>query len=299
MITVNSLSGGKTSSYIAAKYPADHNIFAVVCLDDQSCKPKDKALIAYANNKLEKYAHQYGEFIATAEDDQTLRVMMDLEQYIGKDITWVRGKSFDSVVNGRQTRLPYRLRRYCTSSMKMEPIFEWWLLNIGEKVDMRIGFRFDEFKRMERFVNNNPGKMKYPVSCSLKGERQQKHEDFDWRYVSFPLIQDAVTKEMVNNYWTNNAYFGGDLFEERKKIEFPSISNCVGCFHKKPDTLCIMAQMHPEKMQWFANQELLNKGTWLDTKITYQQLIDHSKNSFTEDMLRESGASCDSGGCTD
>ena len=299
MKSVNSLSGGKTSSYIAVNHPADYNVFAVVCLEDNSCKPKDKSIIDYANKKLSRYSDIYGEFIATAEDDATLKVMMDLEQILGKEITWVRGKSFDQVVHGRQTRLPSWARRYCTTYMKMDPIFEWWLLNIGEKVEMRIGFRFDEFKRMERFVNNNPNKMKFPIACNLYGEKQQKHQEYDWRYVSFPLIQNGITKEMVNDYWIKNGYFGGDLFEERKQIKFPSISNCVGCFYKKPDTLCIMAQMHPEKMQWFADQEKLNKGTWLDSKISYQELIDHSKNSFTEDMLREQGASCDSGGCTD
>jgi hypothetical protein len=30
MITVNSLSGGKTSSYLAKHYPADYNLFALV-----------------------------------------------------------------------------------------------------------------------------------------------------------------------------------------------------------------------------------------------------------------------------
>ncbi len=37
--------------------------------------------------------------------------------------------------------------------MKMQALFEWWLIEIGEKVDMRIGFRADEFDRMERFFN--------------------------------------------------------------------------------------------------------------------------------------------------
>ena len=30
MITVNSVSGGKTSAYIAANYPADYDVFALV-----------------------------------------------------------------------------------------------------------------------------------------------------------------------------------------------------------------------------------------------------------------------------
>lgn len=35
MKTVNSLSGGKTSSYIAVHYPADYDIFALVKVKDK------------------------------------------------------------------------------------------------------------------------------------------------------------------------------------------------------------------------------------------------------------------------
>ena len=35
LITVNSLSGGKTSSYIAANYPADYNVFALVRMNGE------------------------------------------------------------------------------------------------------------------------------------------------------------------------------------------------------------------------------------------------------------------------
>lgn len=44
MKTVNSLSGGKTSSYIAANYPADYNIFALVRIEDKNCKFPDEKI---------------------------------------------------------------------------------------------------------------------------------------------------------------------------------------------------------------------------------------------------------------
>ena len=47
MIKVNSLSGGKTSSFMAEKYPADFNVFALVTIEAEYCKPKDKSLINY------------------------------------------------------------------------------------------------------------------------------------------------------------------------------------------------------------------------------------------------------------
>lgn len=299
MITVNSLSGGKTSSFIAAKYPANYELFSLVCIDDKNCTPKDKSLVYYVNEKLEKFIPEFGEFIATAEDDATLVAMRDLEQYLGKEIIWVRGKSFDDVIDlGTQTRLPSWARRYCTEQMKLEPIFRWWFNNIGEKCEMRIGFRFDEFDRMQRFFNNSdPTNFKIPVSCSTKGQRLQRHENFNWRFCSFPLIKDGITKQVVEDYWRKNGWIGGNLFEEKRQIEFPVVSNCVGCFHKKPETLCVMAAMHPEKMRWFALQEDKEMGTWLDSKVKYETFIAHSQNWIPE-MIKEN-ASCDSGGCTD
>lgn len=255
-----------------------------------SSTPKDRSLIQYVNAKLEKYIPKYGEFIATAEADATLYAMRDLEQILGKEIIWVRGKSFDDVIDlGTQTRLPSWATRYCTEQMKLQPIFDWWLYEIGEKVNMRIGFRYDEFDRMERFFNNSdPTNFRIPVACSTRGKRLQRHETFNWRFCSFPLIKHGIVKDDINTFWKG------------KDITFPVISNCVGCFHKKADTLAIMWNMYPEKMQWFAEQEKKEMGTWLDSRVTYAAIGEHAlATPYTEDMLRESGAACDAGGCTD
>lgn len=308
MKSVNSLSAGETSSYMAVHFPADYDVFSVVCIDDTRCKPSDPAVIEYANRKLEKYSTQYGEFIATAEDDKSLVVMMDLEQIIGREITWVRGQSFDyiirnkSIFGGEPSRLPHRISRYCTTIMKMQAIFEWWWNNIYEKVDMRIGFRIDEFKRMERFFNNsNPTQFSIPISCSTQGQRLQKNQTFKWRYCSFPLVENMVTKFDVKKYWRENGWIQADLFQERRQIKFPAISNCVGCFHKNPETLATMWEMHPAKMTWFAEQEKIGKGTWLDTGQTYFQIGENRYEIAKEVMyeIMEMGESCDSGGCTD
>ena len=68
MKSINSLSGGKTSSYLAVHYPADYNIFSLVCIDDKKCVPLDKKIVQSINDKFEKYGYikKYGEFIATA-----------------------------------------------------------------------------------------------------------------------------------------------------------------------------------------------------------------------------------------
>ena len=92
MKTVNSLSGGKTSSYIAANYPADYDVFALVRTDDKNCIYPDKKLRQEVEDRIQ------APFIGTLEDDTIIHTMLDLEQYIGRKITWVTGKTFDETI---------------------------------------------------------------------------------------------------------------------------------------------------------------------------------------------------------
>ena len=73
MKTLNSISGGKTSSYLAKHYKADFNVFALVRIEDTRCTPKDKKLVQLVSDKIGM------DFIATAENDKTLKVVLDLE----------------------------------------------------------------------------------------------------------------------------------------------------------------------------------------------------------------------------
>lgn len=304
-ITVNSISGGKSSGYLAARYPADYNVFALVCLDQ--CRIKDTGLMRYAQEKLADYAEEYGDVIGTAESDETLAAMRDLEQYIGREITWVRGPSYDSLLSGgwaaygggSKTRLPSWARRYCTVEMKLVPIFLWWWKNFDQPVTMRIGFRRDEFRRMLRFMHGSPGQFRFPVSCSIRGQRKMKWQTFDWRRLSFPLIEDNIDQDAVSDYWASHGFVGGTLFEQRRQIHFPAVSNCVGCFHKSIEILAYMAQLEPEKMDWFAEQENKGKGRWLDAEITYRTIIEQRASLWKEIPfeMETTGQTCAGGDC--
>jgi hypothetical protein len=61
MKTVNSLSGGKTSSYIAANYPADYNVFSLVRTDDVRVLFPDAKVRQIVSDRIGK------EFIGTLE----------------------------------------------------------------------------------------------------------------------------------------------------------------------------------------------------------------------------------------
>ena len=122
-ITVNSLSGGKTSSYIASNYKADYNVFALVTTNDKNCIFKDKKIRKIVSDKIGK------DFIGTLEMDKIIYTMLDLEQYIGSEITWLSGITFEEVIKNKRGWLPNVLHRYCTTHLKMEPIFNWWREN--------------------------------------------------------------------------------------------------------------------------------------------------------------------------
>lgn len=304
MKTVNSLSSGKSSSLIAMEYKADYDVFSVVCSDSKKIKVKDPAVLKYAQDKLSGFVEEFGEFIATVEDDLSLKVMMDLEQLIGREITWVRGKSFEQVIsNPSKTRLPGKLFRYCTEQMKLLPIFLWWWRELNaERCRMRIGFRSEEFKRMLRFFNNSdPSYFKHPTSTSTRGKRIQKHTTFKWRFCEMPLIEDRKDRTYVNNFWDQEFEFGiGGILSDKRKVIFPIESNCVGCFWKDTATIATQSVANPEKIQWFSDQEKIGRGTWRSDGITYQELIDNPEKYGLDKLFEyEQGIySCDSGGCT-
>ena len=153
MKTVNSLSGGKTSAYIAANYPADYNVFALVRTNDINCLYPDKKLRQEVSDRIGT------EFIGTLEDDVIIHTMLDLEQFIGKKINWVTGKAFDEIIIRKDKKyLPNVTQRFCTSEMKLKPLFDWWYKSINEVVEMRIGFRANEGSRAKTMlskVNHN------------------------------------------------------------------------------------------------------------------------------------------------
>ncbi len=269
MKIINSLSGGKTSSYMACHYPADYNVFALITIDDFNCKPKDQALINYIESKINK------EFIATAEDDKTLYAVMNLEQKIGTNIIWLNDLSFDKLIAKRK-RLPNKIWRFCTIDMKLIPIYNWWKENIKEKIIMQVGYRYDEMERSYRFSN----KMKDIIGKSKTGN-SNKWGEIEWREGKFPLIEDRILHHKIID-WANNS-----------GIIFPNDSNCVGCFWKPKQQLRKNWDDNEQKMQWFSNQEI-NKKWKLET--TYEKIKQYPLQS---DFDFGTGSGCQAGFCTD
>lgn len=279
MKKVNSLSGGKTSSFIAANYPADYNVFSLVRTDDTNCLFPDKKIRQIVSDKIGK------EFIGTLEEDAIIYTMLDLEQFIGKKINWVSGITFDEVVEKKGGWLPNKLHRYCTTNLKLIPIFEWWYKNINDPVEMRIGYRANELKRAIRMNDklNKNGLLEIKATVSKHPNGRNKWQIFEWQKPSFPLIDDNIRKDKIEEFWKN------------KPIRFAWMNNCVGCFHRNEMLLKKMFDKNTNKMQWFADQEIgrNGKGTW-KTGITYEKIKKH-KMQF--ELFDDDFNDCDSGYC--
>ncbi len=259
MITVNSLSGGKTSSYMAAHYPADYNIFALVRIEAEYCKPKDESLVKYVS-----------------DSDKTLYVVRDLEQIIGKEIIWVTGNSFEEVILKKKA-LPNIIWRFCTTEMKMKPIFDYCQTSLKQVVNMQIGFRYDEKERSNRENTS----FKAIVGQSENG--RNKWEDIYWRELSYPMIEDKKSHGHIIKW------------SESTNLVFPADSNCVGCFWKPIQQLRKNWENEPQKMRWFAEMEQKMKRRF-KSEMSYNTV---KKIGLQTDFFFGTGSGCQAGFCTD
>ena len=279
MKTVNLISGGKTSAYISANYESDYNVFALVRIEDNKSKFKDKKIRREVEDRIQM------PFVATAEDDTIIYTILDLEQFIGKKIDWVSGKTFDKVLDTAGT-LPDPLRRYCTTQMKLEPIFEWWREKIKEPAEFRLGFRANEQARAKRTLEktNENGCLEMKAIVG-KRKTRNKWGIIEWQKPVFPLIKDNIYKDNIEKFWKG------------KPVRFAWMNNCVGCFHKTPLLIKKMYNKHPNKIEWFASKEKIkhNKDVWYKSKnLSFSQII--KWNNQTE-LFDNDFSECDSGYC--
>jgi hypothetical protein len=286
MKSINSLSGGKTSSYLAYHYPADYNLFSLVCIDDINSANKDKKLIQQVNDKLQKYCSNKPEFIATAEDDKTIKVILDLEQLIGQEIIWLRGDSFEIVNKKHGKTVPNMAMRYCTTDMKIKPIAEWVYNNIGktecgdfQPVFSNIGIRYDEEHRAKI---GNERKLNTKIVIGKRGS-QNKWKNFHWGIANYPLVNNKIHHYQIRKFW------------ETKDLIFPEDSNCVGCFWKDVQQLRKNWDNNNSKMQWFADQESNSKYNY-KSNMTYEQI---KRIGLQQDFFFGTGSGCQAGFCTD
>lgn len=283
MKTVNSISGGQTSAYIAANYPADYNVFALVTVTDEKCIFPDKKIRQLVSDKIGK------EFIGTVEDDTIIYTILDLEQFIGKKIDWVAGGYFEDIMlRNNKTYVPQSNQRFCTTEMKVNPIKKFWQENIKEPCEMRIGFRANEHARaktmIEKLNDNGFHSDKFIVGNHKNGNNKWK--ELEWRKPSFPLINDGLFKDDIQKYWKD------------KPVRFAWLNNCVGCMGANPLYIRHQHLKNENKINWFVEQEKKSiehyNRCWRIDGLSYEKIINTNKQFelFDDDFNQ-----CDSGYC--
>lgn len=289
MKTVNSISGGQTSAYIAVNYPADYNIFSLVTTNDIKCQYPDAKVRQIVSDKIGK------EFIGTLEDDLIIRTILELEQFIGTEIDWCAGKTFDEVIerkprpNGDKViYLPNPTMRFCTTEMKLQPIFNWWKKTINEPAEFRIGFRANEQSRARNMIEklNSNGLSEFKTIIGQSKNGRNKWKNIEWQKPAFPLIKDAIFKDKIVEFWKD------------KNVTFAKHNNCIGCFHREIHFLKYMSNKHPNKFQWFIDKEIesrkvYNNRSW-NLNISYEKIKNHK---LQIDMFDDDFNECDSGYC--
>ena len=276
MKTITSVSGGRTSSYMSLNFPTQYNIFSLVRIEDYSCAPKDKKLIQYVEDKIQM------PFIATAESDKTLYVLQQLEQDLGKSIIWVSGDTFEQVIKNRSNALPNRRMRFCTTYMKMTPIFWYCYLylmdDIDDLVNMNIGYRFDEPNRKTDDLFD------FAFSCNNYGNKHQNWiREFEWRNCYTPLKKHKIDNIIIKDFFINKI-----------KYVFPKHSNCVGCFNKTEIELQEQFSLEPNKMNWFSKMEKTTSNRF-NMNITMDE-IKNKDYTYGQISMMEALHTCN---CTD
>lgn len=278
MKVVTNVSGGKSSAYIAANYPSDYLVFALVRTNDKDLEYKDSFLKKWTEEKIQT------EFVGTLEDDAIIQTMYDLEQFLGKQINFVTSdKTFDELID-KERYLPNMFRRFCTKELKVIPIFEWWRKEINEVIITNVGYRANETMRAKRMIEklNKDGLL---VEKSIIGQSKNgrnKWGEIAWEKPQFPLIKDGIYRDEIISFWEN------------KPVRFAEFNNCQGCFHSKTSRLRYLYDKNPAKINWFAKQEnKFDDNIFFKKDFRYRDIEKVKLNQSLFD--RDNG--CDSGYC--
>ena len=265
---------------MAVHYPADYNIFALVRTNDKGCLFPDAKVRQIVSDRIGT------EFIGTLEQDEIIYTMLDLEQYIGKEIIWLSPNTFEGVIQKhsteKKTYLPNVMQRFCTVDMKVNPIKNWLYENTELPVRMRMGFRANETSRANRMVGRQrEDGIEWDKFVVGKRGTRNKWGELPYRVVEFPLIADGIYKDQIENYWAD------------KDVRFAYMNNCVGCFHRNELMLKHMSVKAKKQFDWFVEQEQKN-GCTFKNGVTYEKIKNHK---LQLDLFDDDFNECDSGYC--
>lgn len=171
-------------------------------------------------------------------------------------VQWLKREGgFEGVIAKRKA-LPNQSMRFCTTELKLKPIWKFGFQQGYSHWLSIIGIRADEPRRV----------------ANIRGRKPEKFEDTE-----LPLCDAGVTQADVMSFW------GGQPFDLKLQ---PWESNCDLCFLKGRQKLVRIMRDHPELAGWWIDQEKA-VGRTFSKRQSYTQLLQiaQSKRLFEDDEL--------------
>ena len=266
---VISFSGGRTSAFMLWRILEAHGgtLPAAVLVLFQNTGREMPATIDFVQECSERWAVPvvWLEY-ARAPSGPTYRVVN--HNSASRD-----GDPFRALINAKSA-LPNPVQRFCTVEMKIKTAKRYIVAERGWKRWTNIvGLRADERRRVERATD----------------PKRNKKDRWD---VRCPLAEAGVTVSAVATFWRTQPF---DL-----RLAGKWEGNCDGCFLKSRAAITRMMQDHPERIQWWADQEAVPRGngrgaTFRADREDYATMLrvvrDQGALSFDETMI-EGGQEC-------
>jgi len=237
-----SFSGGRSSAMMAK-----------IMIDNY---PKDELIFTFANTGREM--NETLDFVNECDVRWNLGVVWlefcneNKYKIVNYELSSRNGEPFSNMIKERGY-LPNRVKRFCTTELKILPMARY-LKSLGHKHwDAAIGIRKDEPNRYH--------KMKNKVSKDR------------WDYI-FPLWDFNITVNDVKTFWSNQGF---DL-----KIH-STLSNCDFCFMKGTKKKVAQANLMPERLDWWIEEEnKINARFHKDFKMETIKSLGLNKTLFDE-----------------
>lgn len=183
------------------------------------------------------------------EHEKTYKFINDFEAFENIPIIRLQYEGGFEALIAKKKATPNNFKRFCTIELKIKTCRRYLRKQGILKYENFVGFRYDEPLRVKR--------------------RKQM-----WKQVvdRFPLYEDKIDKQMINDYWSNKPY----------TLEIPSIlGNCTLCFMKGKNAIISILQSYPELAEPWINDEKQTGYTYLKD-VSMEQL----KNIATNHLFK-------------
>ena len=168
------------------------------------------------------------------------------------------GEPFEALLRSK-SMLPNPVSRFCTIELKIRTQKRFLRAEFGwDHWTSIVGLRADEPKRVER---------------ALDRERTKK----DRWHNACPLAEDGIEEYHVLDFWRRQPF--------TLRLAGRWEGNCDGCFLKGRGAISRVMRDHPERMQWWADMEAVQRGAGAGAKFR----VDREDYATLASIVRDQG----------